>query len=48
MGKQNEGILLSQKKNSTGNIFVNLQLALEILVREEQKESGILTDNIFV
>ena len=39
---------LSQEENSTWNVFANLELDLEFLVQEEQKEDEILTYNVFV
>ena len=43
MGKQKEGIFLSQRESLTQNKFVNLELQLKFLVWEEQEEEGILT-----
>ena len=48
MGEQTEGIFLSQKKNSTLKNFVILEIDLDFLVQEEQREEGILTSNSFV
>ena len=43
MCEQKEGFFSSQKGKLTWNIFANYELDLEFLVREEQKEKGILT-----
>ena len=47
MGEQKWGVFLSQKRKLTGKIFVNLELDLEFLDQEEQREEGILTWNYF-
>ena len=41
-------IFLNQKENMTWNIFAILELDLEFLVQEEQREEGISTYNFFV